>query len=73
MVIMLIAASFFPGLIFWLKQFLSIFVDVDFPAHFGLSDNFQDLMSRLLAKNPRDRISLEAIKQHSWWTETIYN
>eukprot|EP00028_Trichosphaerium_sp_Am-I-7-wt_P000306 CAMPEP_0168530280 /NCGR_PEP_ID=MMETSP0405-20121227/14558_1 /TAXON_ID=498012 /ORGANISM="Trichosphaerium sp, Strain Am-I-7 wt" /LENGTH=270 /DNA_ID=CAMNT_0008554461 /DNA_START=93 /DNA_END=902 /DNA_ORIENTATION=+ len=44
-----------------------LFDDVDFPAHFGLSDNFQDLMSRLLAKNPRDRISLEAIKQHSWW------
>ena len=41
-------------------------MDLHFPEH--LSAEVCDLISRMLVKNPEERISLEEIKAHPWIT-----
>jgi len=47
-----------------------LFDDVVFPVNMGLSDNLKDLITLMLTKDPKQRITLEEIKQHSWWFES---
>jgi serine/threonine protein kinase len=37
----------------------------------GFSDSFHDLMYRLLAKDPVDRIAWEQLRKHPFWEEEI--
>eukprot|EP01122_Echinamoeba_exundans_P006711 TRINITY_DN1944_c0_g1_i2.p1 TRINITY_DN1944_c0_g1~~TRINITY_DN1944_c0_g1_i2.p1 ORF type:complete len:305 (-),score=33.19 TRINITY_DN1944_c0_g1_i2:9-923(-) len=43
-----------------------LFDPVSFPDNFGLSWNLQDLLSRMLCKDPHHRISLAEVLAHSW-------
>jgi serine/threonine protein kinase len=47
-----------------------IFSEVEYPAHF--SPALVDLLTRMLVKSPRNRATIEDIKQHSWITESAY-
>jgi serine/threonine protein kinase len=49
-----------------------LFDEVVFPNNMGLSDNLKDLVSRMLTKDPKQRITLAEIKKHSWWFESRY-
>jgi serine/threonine protein kinase len=40
--------------------------DVDFPPHLEISPELQDLMKRMLVRNPVDRISFLEIFHHEW-------
>jgi serine/threonine protein kinase len=50
-----------------------LFDEVTFPINMGLSDNLQDLLKRLLVKDPRRRIPVQDIRLHSWWTSSRYS
>ncbi len=43
-----------------------LFDPVSFPENFGLSWNLQDLLSRMLSKDYRQRITLSEVLSHSW-------
>lgn len=47
-----------------------LFDQVVFPANMGLSDNLRDLICRMLTKDPKQRITLAEVMQHSWWFES---
>ena len=38
-----------------------------------LSPNIQDLLKRMLCKDPLQRITIRGIKEHPWFSEPIYN
>eukprot|EP01120_Amphizonella_sp_Union-15-10_P017485 TRINITY_DN9720_c0_g1_i1.p1 TRINITY_DN9720_c0_g1~~TRINITY_DN9720_c0_g1_i1.p1 ORF type:complete len:303 (-),score=42.70 TRINITY_DN9720_c0_g1_i1:60-968(-) len=44
-----------------------LFDDVVFPMNMGLSPAIQDLIRRMLTKDPKYRINLEEIKSHVWY------
>jgi len=51
-----------------------LFDPVRIPFSMGLSDNLQDLLHRMLHKDPTQRITLAQVKEHSWmfgsrWTQ----
>jgi serine/threonine protein kinase len=50
-----------------------LFDDINFPVNMGISDNLQDLLRRLLVKDPIRRIRVSDIRKHSWWTSSRYN
>jgi len=45
-----------------------LFEDVKFPV-LSLSETLEDLLARMLHKDPAKRITLQAIKQHQWFNE----
>ena len=47
-----------------------LFEQVVFPANMGLSDNLKELISHMLTKDPKQRITLAEVMQHSWWYES---
>ena len=49
--------------------FLSVQVDLRFPAH--LSTEAKDLISRLLRKESSDRLNLEGVAAHPWITKWV--
>ena len=42
-------------------------VSLDFPSF--LSEDVKDLISKLLKKSPKQRISLDEVKRHRWITK----
>jgi len=45
-----------------------LFDDVAFPLNMGLTNSLKDLVSKMLAKDPKQRITLKEIKAHPWLT-----
>eukprot|EP01121_Diplochlamys_sp_Union-15-3_P008520 TRINITY_DN2262_c0_g1_i1.p1 TRINITY_DN2262_c0_g1~~TRINITY_DN2262_c0_g1_i1.p1 ORF type:complete len:289 (-),score=29.12 TRINITY_DN2262_c0_g1_i1:148-1014(-) len=43
-----------------------LFDDVVFPSNMGLSPSVKDLISRMLTKDPKQRITLKEIQNHPW-------
>eukprot|EP01121_Diplochlamys_sp_Union-15-3_P021320 TRINITY_DN8604_c0_g1_i1.p1 TRINITY_DN8604_c0_g1~~TRINITY_DN8604_c0_g1_i1.p1 ORF type:complete len:156 (+),score=35.27 TRINITY_DN8604_c0_g1_i1:52-468(+) len=43
-----------------------LFDDVQFPINMGLSSSLKDLISRMLIKDPKQRITLKEIQNHPW-------
>lgn len=50
-----------------LKDLIALIVSSDFPRVEGFSVEFNDLLKRLLEKDPIKRINWEELKAHSFW------
>ena len=48
-----------------------IYDDIDFPS--GASPQLQDFLSKLLVKEPRERLTLKKIKEHPWFSQNTYS
>jgi len=43
----------------------------NFHSDVGLSDSFMDLLSKMMAVNPKDRLNLQQIKEHEWFNGPV--
>lgn len=50
-----------------LKDLIAMIVNSDFPKVDGFSTDFNDLLRKLLEKDPIKRINWDEIKVHSFW------
>lgn len=53
-----------------LKDLIAMIVESDCPRLDGFSPQFNDLISKLLEKDPIKRLSWDEIKKHPFWTCT---
>jgi len=51
-----------------LKDLITMIVQSDFPKVEGFSNEFNDLLRRLLEKDPIKRINWEELKSHAFWS-----
>lgn len=54
-----------------LQELIQQIVVKDVPVVNGFSDQFNDLISKMLQKDPVKRINWEEIKRHPWWSTKI--
>ena len=54
-----------------LKELISQIMVEEVPVVSHFSDNFNDLLRRMLQKDPVDRINWDEIKRHPWWATPI--
>ena len=50
-----------------LKELINMIIEFDFPKVDGFSAEFNDLLRKLLEKDPTKRINWEELKSHQWW------
>jgi len=46
-------------------------VDYSFPRHIKVSNDLLDLLTKILVREPKDRITIEGIQNHRWYCKNL--